>query len=274
MARKANSSPTKEIDGGFWLDKGGRAFLGRGRIELLEAIAVHGSISAAARAINMSYKAAWDAVDAMNNLSEVPLVTRTTGGRHGGGTLLTEHGHRTVELYRRIEAEYRQFLHSLAAGVQEFDDFHSMLRRFSLKTTARNQYRGRVTRLVTGAVNAEVEIDLAGGDRLTAIVSNESVECLGLKEGDEAYAMIKESSVLVTGEEETGVRYSARNRLQGVVEECREGAVNGVVRIRLDGGKVITAGITNESIRALGLREGAPAGVLVKATEIILATTE
>lgn len=262
------------VDGGFWLDKDGHAFLGRGRVELLEAIAEHGSISSAARAIGMSYKAAWDAVDAMNNLADVPLVVRMTGGRHGGGTRLTEHGHRTVELYRRIEAEYRQFLHRLGSGIRDFDDFYALMRRFSLKTTARNQYRGRVTYLVKGAVNSEVVLDLSGGDRLVAIVTNESVECLGLKEGDEAYAMVKESSVIVTLDEGPGVKYSARNRLCGVVDRCQEGAVNGEVRIRLDGGKAITSIITNESIRKLGLKEGVRACGLVKATEVVVAVMD
>lgn len=274
MAERAHPPERGDIDGGFWLTKGGHAYLGRGRIELLEAIASHGSISAAARAIGMSYKAAWDAVDAMNNLSEAPLVVRVAGGRHGGGTRLTEHGHRTLELCRRIEAEYRQVLQRLGGGVRGFEDFHALLRRFSLRTTARNQYRGRIARLVPGAVNAEVTIDLAGGDRLVAIVTNEGVECLGLDEGDEVYAMIKESSVILAADDGGATRYSARNRLCGVVEHCQEGAVNGEVRLRLEGGKLITAIITNTSIRRLGLAEGVRACALVKATEVILAVTD
>ena len=67
-------------------------FLGDTRIRLLEAIAKHGSISQAAKAVPLSYKAAWDAIDAMNNLAEHPLVTRVTGGRHGGGSTLTLYG--------------------------------------------------------------------------------------------------------------------------------------------------------------------------------------
>ena len=64
-------------------------FLGDTRIRLLEAIDQHGSISQAAKAVPISYKAAWDAVDAMNNLADQPLVVRSTGGKNGGGTQLT-----------------------------------------------------------------------------------------------------------------------------------------------------------------------------------------
>ena len=64
------------------------SFLGDTRIRLLEAIDKHGSISQAAKAVPLSYKAAWDAIDAMNNLADQPLVVRSTGGKNGGGTLL------------------------------------------------------------------------------------------------------------------------------------------------------------------------------------------
>src|SRR3954463_4219294 len=80
-------------------------FLGDTRIRLLERIAEHGSISQAAKAVPLSYKAAWDALDAMNNLSEQPLVVRI-GGQRGGGTQLTDYGRRVVALYRAMETEY------------------------------------------------------------------------------------------------------------------------------------------------------------------------
>ena len=73
------------IDGRLWISKSEQNFLGKGRIELLEQIHLTGSISAAAKAMKMSYKAAWDAIDAINKLSDAPLVTRATGGKGGGG---------------------------------------------------------------------------------------------------------------------------------------------------------------------------------------------
>ena len=72
-------------------------------LELLERIDASGSISAAANAMGMSYKAAWQAVEAMNNLSEQSMVARQTGGKHGGGATLTAFGASLVERYRRIE---------------------------------------------------------------------------------------------------------------------------------------------------------------------------
>ncbi|MCE1170478.1 MAG: winged helix-turn-helix domain-containing protein, partial [Azovibrio sp.] len=94
-------------------------FLGDTRIRLLEAIATQGSISQAAKAVPLSYKAAWDAVDAMNNLADEPLVIRSAGGKHGGGTQLTDYGRRVVALYRALEAESQAALERLAARMNE-----------------------------------------------------------------------------------------------------------------------------------------------------------
>jgi molybdate transport system regulatory protein len=121
------------------------AFLGDTRIRLLEAIDQHGSISQAAKHVPLSYKAAWDAVDAMNNLADQPLVERSTGGKHGGGTLLTDHGRKVVSLYRAVEAEYQMALDRLMAQWGDVDAgnvraFQQLLRRMGMRTSARNQF--------------------------------------------------------------------------------------------------------------------------------------
>ncbi|WP_324778107.1 winged helix-turn-helix domain-containing protein, partial [Ralstonia pickettii] len=76
-----------ELDGTIWLRAGEDNWGGRGRIELLAAIGQTGSITAGAKAVGLSYKAAWDAIDTMNNLAGEPLVVRTTGGKGGGGSV-------------------------------------------------------------------------------------------------------------------------------------------------------------------------------------------
>lgn len=78
--------------------------IGPGKIALLEAIAREGSISAAGRALGMSYKRAWDLVDALNRLLGAPVVAASTGGHRGGGASLTAVGHALVADYRAIEA--------------------------------------------------------------------------------------------------------------------------------------------------------------------------
>ena len=90
------------------------SLLARGKrwdhLELLERIDGSGSISTAASDMGMSYKAAWQAVESMNNLSEQPVVERQTGGKHGGGTRLTIYGRRVLTAYRRLEKEREKLL--------------------------------------------------------------------------------------------------------------------------------------------------------------------
>lgn len=83
------------------LDPEGR--IGPGKIDLLERIAACGSISAAARAMGMSYKRAWDLVEEMNRLFGKPLVAARAGGKRGGGAVLTPFGLSLVVRFREIE---------------------------------------------------------------------------------------------------------------------------------------------------------------------------
>jgi molybdate transport system regulatory protein len=141
------------------------AFLGDTRVRLLEAIDEHGSISQAAKHVPISYKTAWDAVDAMNNLADQPLVDSSTGGRAGGGTRLTDYGRRVIAMYRAVEAEYQAALDRLAsqferAPVGDVRAFQRLLRRMSVRTSARNQYVGTVSGLREGPVDYEVRIRL------------------------------------------------------------------------------------------------------------------
>jgi len=110
------------IDGQLWFNRGEKGYLGGKRIDLLEQIEATGSISRAAKAIKLSYKAAWDAVDAMNNLSERPLVVCSAGGAQGGGTRLTDFGREMLHVWRRMQVEYERFLAQLAEGIEGLDD--------------------------------------------------------------------------------------------------------------------------------------------------------
>ena len=238
-------------------------------LELLERIDATGSISSAANAIGMSYKAAWEAVESINNLSAQPLVERKTGGQKGGGTTLTPYGRRLVGAYRRIEQEREQILKSLGSSIDDFDEYYQLIRRYDMKTSARNQFLGKVKKVKLGAVNAEVVMDIGRGDTLIAVITNESVEHLKLEIGSEVYALVKAPWVILTTSGDC--KTSARNELRGTVVRCLPGEVNTEVILELPGGKVVSAIVTSESVKSLGLKVGVKACALIKASHIILA---
>lgn len=104
---------TKEsyaIHGRIWIEKGGETYIGYGRVFLLERIKKYGSISMAARSMDMSYRHAWELVDSMNRLSRKRLVETSTGGRGGGGATVTEEGEQVMELFWSLYGDLRTFL--------------------------------------------------------------------------------------------------------------------------------------------------------------------
>jgi molybdate transport system regulatory protein len=266
--------PTEQkvaVHGSIWLTMAGENFGGAGRVDLLARIADCGSISQAAKSIRMSYKAAWDAIDAMNNLAGEPLVERQTGGKGGGGTRLTARGQRLVDNFRIIDQEHRRFIEQLSRQAEGITNDFLLIRRMNMKTSARNQFLGKVSAVKRGAVNDEVELEVAGGVKLIAIVTHESTEGLGLTLGAEAFALIKASSIILVTDD-SDARFSARNRLPGVVTRIQDGAVNGEVVLEVAGGTTLTVIITLESLQSLGLAVGKPATAIFKASSVIIGT--
>lgn len=99
-----------QLHGRLWIEGPDGAFLGYGRVMLLERIREHGSITAAARSMDMSYRHAWKLVDSMNRESTTPVVEKNTGGRGGGGAALTEAGQRAVDCFWSVHSDFKAFL--------------------------------------------------------------------------------------------------------------------------------------------------------------------
>lgn len=137
-----------------------------------------------------------------------------------------------------------------------------------MRLSTRNQLKGIVSAITEGVVNAELSLTLSGGATIVSLVTRRAVENLGLKVGDEAYALIKASNVMIG----IGVsKISARNVLTGKVVAIVEGSVNDEVSIDLGGGQIITSVITKKSVANLGLSVGSEASAIIKASSVILA---
>jgi molybdate transport system regulatory protein len=139
-----------------------------------------------------------------------------------------------------------------------------------VKTSARNTLAGTVSKITKGAVNSEVELTTKVGNVIVAIVTNVSVDRLGLTNGTQAFALIK-SSWLILGKDLHQAKLSARNVLCGTVDLVREGAVNAEISIRLPGNDILAAIITEQSLKALDLKANDHVCAAFKASSVILA---
>jgi molybdate transport system regulatory protein len=98
------------LKGRVWIEGPEETFLGYGRIVLLERIREHGSISAAARSMGMSYRQAWKLVDSMNRQAGKPLVQTFIGGKKGGGAKLTQAGEKAISAFWTFYKDFQEFL--------------------------------------------------------------------------------------------------------------------------------------------------------------------
>ncbi|GAB2182170.1 hypothetical protein DLREEDagrD3_23930 [Denitratisoma sp. agr-D3] len=138
-----------------------------------------------------------------------------------------------------------------------------------MKISARNVFNGKIDAVKPGAVNSEIDLSIGGGDKLVAVVTNESVKTLGLAAGKPVTALVKASSILVLTDG-AGTKLSARNCLPGTIKKITNGPVSAEVAIALNGGAVVHATITHDAVVELGLKEGASATAVFKASAVIL----
>jgi molybdate transport system regulatory protein len=247
---------------------GGRLPVGRDRIAMLQAVAAHGSITAAAKALGYSYKAVWDGIAAINNLLPRPALQTQSGGRGGGGAILTEEGHRLVAAFHRLEERLSAISAGIAReGVEALQD--PPLWSFVLKTSARNAFHCEVIAVTRAAVNAQVELQVTDSSRIFAIITRQSADDLQLAPGGSVIALVKSSFVLLAGRDDA-THVSVQNRLDGTVLDRVDGGVNTEIEIDIGGGKTLVSVITRRSADALGLRTGEPVSALFDAGHVIL----
>ena len=105
-----NRKGSYTIHGSLWIECDGERFFGPGRVELLQKIGKTGSISKAAKEMGMSYKKAWDMIDALNRQARVPLVIRQAGGEKGGGSLITEEAIKLIDYHEKLRKRFLAFV--------------------------------------------------------------------------------------------------------------------------------------------------------------------
>ena len=239
--------------------------VGRDRVRLLEAVAREGSISAGARAVGMTYRGAWDALEAMANVFSAPLIETRSGGADRGGARLTPAGQRVIAAFHRLEGEMARLTRDFDAeltgsGVSSRD----LISGFFLKTSARNALRGRVAALRGRALSCEAELALGPSMSIFAEVTQRSVAALGLHVGREATALIKAPFVSVVA-----APTSARNSLAGIVRRVDASGAQAEATLDIGQGKTLAALMDAQAAR--GLAPGEAAFACFDAAQVILA---
>lgn len=253
---------------GFSLNSGDKTFLIEKRIKLLELIDIHGSLSKAAKEVPISYKAAWDAIDAMNNLSDKPLVISSTGGTSGGGSALSNYGKEVLQTYKILQSKYTQFLDTLndALGQGGVENLQT-IERISMTLSARNQISGVITQIKRGAVNSEVYLKTKSNNEITATITSDSIENMGLNIGTKAIAIFKANAVLIS--KDLDLKISARNKFVGEIIHLCEGKVNSEIVVAIGDDRIVS-NITLESFKDLDVKYGDRVMAIVKASSIMI----
>jgi molybdate transport system regulatory protein len=244
----------------------GKPFLLEKRIVLLHAIKEQGSISKAAKAVPMSYKSAWEAVDAMNSLSPEPIVCRETGGKDGGGTTITEYGEKLLENYALLKAEHTRFL----ARLSELTDIQSgtfkTIGRLAMQISARNQIQVKVLSIESHNVNAKIVLRLKSGQLLYSVITQEAVENLQVDVGQTVTAIFKSNAVVL----QTLEKQSAENILEGIISTIEKDEENIKVVVDIGAHDKIVSVMPCESIDMKTLREGSAIEIMIKNSDVML----
>jgi len=173
-----------------WLEHEGKPILGKGGAQILQAIKEEKSISKAAKKIGMSYRYVWNYLAKTEKILQKPIVDTYKGGKTGGGgARLTELGEKLLKEYKRVEDYVGDVL-----GDEEYWE------AVGLKISARNRLKGIVKDVEKGDIVAKVKIEVRTPVTITAIISNEAVEELDIKNGDNVEAVIKATEVMVAKE--------------------------------------------------------------------------
>ena len=171
-----------------WIEYKGKPVLGKGGAEILKAIAKEHSISKAAEKLSMSYRYVWNYLQKIQKVVEEPVVETYKGGKTGGGgAKLTPLGESLIEEYQRVAG----FMSEVLAD----QDYWEVLR---LKISARNQLKGKVVSVEKDGITAKVKVEIKAPVVVTAVITKEAVEDLGIKVGDEVNAVIKSTEVMIS----------------------------------------------------------------------------
>jgi len=171
----------------IWIEFKGKPLLGKGGAEILEQIGEEQSISKAAKTLDMSYRYVWSYLQRIEKAIGEPVVETFRGGMSGGG------GARLTDLGKSLLVEYRQLEGYLGEVLSDAKHREVM----SLKISARNRLKGKVVAVEKDGLMGKVKLEITVPVSVTALISKEAVEDLGIKVGDQVEAIVKATEVMI-----------------------------------------------------------------------------
>lgn len=245
-----------------------RLFADPRRMELLRQVRHTGSISQGAKLAGISYKSAWDAINEMNQLADETLVERSTGGKGGGGAVLTPYGERLIQLYELLAQIQQKAFDVLKDDSLPLDSLLAAISRFSLQTSARNQFFGNVVERSHESVQQHIDVMLADGKtKIRAAITEQSADRLALTPGKDVLVLIKAPWITLGFSAE-----NPHNALQGNVTHLQRGEVNSEVLLKLTGGETLCATVLNSDLDNLRLETGMSVFAQFDDDKVIIAT--
>lgn len=241
------------------------------RISLLKQIKQTGSISQGAKLAGISYKSAWDAINEMNQLAEHTLVERATGGKGGGGALVTRYGDRLIQLYDLLAQIQQKAFDVLQDDSLPLDSLLASISRFSLQTSARNQLFGTVVKRHYEQVQQQLEVLLTDGKtRVNAAITRQSADRLALTEGKEVLVLIKAPWIELTTH--PAALPASDNQLKGIISAIEQGREQSEVLVQLADGQTLCATVPNNQVQQQSLEKGSEVTAFFNADRVIIAT--
>lgn len=181
------TSKKEKLSGKIWIEHDGKPLLGKGGAEILEQIGKEESISKAAKNLNMSYRYVWSYLKKIEKTVDEPIVETFRGGKSGGGgARLTRIGQSLLNEYKRLERYLGEFL-----SQEEYWEVGK------LKISARNRLKGKVVTVEKNGLMAKIKVEIAVPASVTALISKEAAEDLGIKVGDQIEAIVKATEVMI-----------------------------------------------------------------------------
>lgn len=252
-----------KLDSSIWIDKDEKGFLGKGRIELLKQIDTHGSLSKAAKAMKMSYKAAWDSLNEMKQLSDEELIISESGGKGGGGSKLTKKAHNYIKIYELLYKTQQDFLKSIESYTEDVDALQLFLQRNSVRTSARNQLFGTITKIEAGKINSLLTIYIDDSLHVKASITNESAKELGIKVDKKVYALIKAPWVKISTKQ-------SDNSLEGTILSIKKEEELVEVLLKINNKLTITSIMDSSEFESLHVEQNKSAFASFRPSDTII----